>query len=196
MCRHTRGSVRCRYGGSSTQSGCDGFRVVETHPRPSFVNRSLQPGVRQGSAAKGAGHRDGGPQQSCLAELHIAIASDAPGKPPELGNGSGIAWNPCYRDTMILSFTNRGTEDIFNGRNTSAACRTCPPRLWAVAARKLDQLDSAFAPGDLRAPPGSRPEALSGDREGQHSIRIDDRYRICFVWTDSGVEQVEILDYH
>ena len=97
---------------------------------------------------------------------------------------------------MILSFTNRGTEDIFNGRNTAAARRTCPRRLWAVAARKLDQLDSASAPGDLRAPPGNRLEALSGDREGQHSIRINDQYRICFAWTDSGAEQVEILDYH
>ena len=97
---------------------------------------------------------------------------------------------------MILSFGSRGTEDIFNGRNSSAARRTCPRPLWRIAARKLDQLDSAGALEDLRAPPGNRLEALSGDREGQHSIRINDRYRICFVWTDSGGEQVEILDYH
>ena len=55
---------------------------------------------------------------------------------------------------------------------------------------------SAAAPEDLRAPPGNRLEAPSGDREGQHSIRINARYRICFIWTDSGAEQVEILDYH
>ena len=97
---------------------------------------------------------------------------------------------------MIVSFANRATEDIFNGRNTAPARRICPRRLWAVAARKLDQLDSAAAPGDLRAPPGNRLEALSGAREGQHSTRINDQYRICFAWTDSGAEQVEIVDYH
>ena len=97
---------------------------------------------------------------------------------------------------MIASFADRGTEDVFNGRNTAAARRTCLRRLWTVAARKLDQLDSAAAPGDLRAPPGNRLEALSGDREGQHSIRINDQYRICFTWTDSGVQRVEIVDYH
>lgn len=97
---------------------------------------------------------------------------------------------------MIMSFANRGTEDVFNGRNTAAARRACPRRLWTVAARKLDQLDSAGALTDLRAPPGNRLETLAGDREGQHSIRVNDRYRICFVWTDSGAGQVEILDYH
>ena len=97
---------------------------------------------------------------------------------------------------MIVSFANRGTEDIFNGRNTAAARRACLRRLWTVVARKLDQLDSAAALGDLRAPPGHRLEALSGDRAGQHSIRINDQYRICFAWTDSGPERVEIVDYH
>ena len=97
---------------------------------------------------------------------------------------------------MIVSFADRGTEDIFNDRNTAAARRACPRRLWAVAARKLDLLDSAAAPADLRAPPGNRLEALSGDREGQHSIRINDQYRICFVRTAAGPEQVEIVDYH
>ena len=97
---------------------------------------------------------------------------------------------------MIVSFADRGTEDLFNGQNTGPARRTCPRRLWTVVARKLDQLDSAAALGDLRAPPGNRLEALSGDREGQHSVRINDRYRICFIWTDSGAERVEIVDYH
>lgn len=97
---------------------------------------------------------------------------------------------------MIVSFADRGTEDIFNGRNTAVALRACPRQLWAVAARKVDQLDSAAVLADLRAPPGNRLEALSGDREGQHSIRINDQYRICFIWTDSGAERVEIVDYH
>lgn len=65
-----------------------------------------------------------------------------------------------------------------------------------MASRKLDQLDSAEALGDLRAPPGNRLESLSGDRRGQHSIRINDRYRICFVWTERGPAEVEIVDYH
>ena len=99
---------------------------------------------------------------------------------------------------MIVSFADRGTEDIFNGRNTAVARRACPRRLWAVAARKVDQLDSAAALDDLRSPPGNRLEALSGDREGQHSIRINDQWRICFEWPRgySGPDNVEIVDYH
>jgi proteic killer suppression protein len=64
-----------------------------------------------------------------------------------------------------------------------------------VAARKLDMLDAAASLGDLRSPPGNRLEALKGDRAGQHSIRINDRWRICFVWKDDA-EHVEIVDYH
>ena len=97
---------------------------------------------------------------------------------------------------MILSFKNAGTEDIFNGRNTPAARKTCPKPLWRIATRKLDQLDSAVLLNDLRVPPGNRLEALTGDRQGQHSIRINDQYRVCFVWTDAGPDQVEIVDYH
>jgi len=62
--------------------------------------------------------------------------------------------------------------------------------------RKLVVLDAAVTLGDLRSPPGNRLEALKGDRSGQHSIRINDQWRICFVWTDSGPEEVEIVDYH
>jgi len=65
-----------------------------------------------------------------------------------------------------------------------------------MAARKLDLLDSAISLDELRVPPGNRLEALSGDRKGQHSIRINDQYRICFVWTDTGPDEVEITDYH
>src|SRR6188768_3112533 len=97
---------------------------------------------------------------------------------------------------MILSFRNEGTEDIFNGDNTKPARKTCPESLWKVVARKLDQLDSVTVLDELRIPPGNRLESLSANRRGQHSIRINDQYRICFVWTESGPEQVEIVDYH
>ena len=97
---------------------------------------------------------------------------------------------------MIQAFQNAGTEDVFNGKNTRAARRTCPQSLWRVAARKLDLLDSVTSLEELRVPPGNRLEALSGDRKGQHSIRINDQYRICFVWTDTGPDEVEIVDYH
>jgi proteic killer suppression protein len=97
---------------------------------------------------------------------------------------------------MIVSFKDEGTEDIFNGKNTKAARKTCPASLWQVAVRKLDQLDSVTALNELRIPPGNRLEALTGDRKGQHSIRINDQYRICFAWTATGPDKVEIVDYH
>ena len=97
---------------------------------------------------------------------------------------------------MIREFKNAGTEDIFNGQRSRLARRTCPQKLWRVAARKLDQLDSVDDLTELRIPPGNRLEALFGDRKGQHSIRINQQYRICFVWTDEGPTEVEIVDYH
>ncbi len=97
---------------------------------------------------------------------------------------------------MIRSFKSAGTEDIFNGRATKAAHRTCPRPLWERAARKLEQMDSATALGDLTVPPGNRLEALRADRRGQHSVRINRRYRVCFRWTDAGPTDVEIVDYH
>ena len=97
---------------------------------------------------------------------------------------------------MIRSFKNAGAEDIFNGENSRVARKACPEFLWKVATRKLDQLDSVVALDELRAPPGNRLEALSGNRRGQYSIRINEQYRICFVWTDLGPAEVEIVDYH
>jgi proteic killer suppression protein len=97
---------------------------------------------------------------------------------------------------VIQSFKNSGTEDIFNGENTGAARRTCPQSLWRIAGRKLDQLDSVVALNELRIPPGNRLEALKGERKGQYSIRINEQYRICFIWTEAGPEAVEIADYH
>ena len=97
---------------------------------------------------------------------------------------------------MIRSFGDRGTEEVFNGKNTPAARRTCRRALWSTAFRKLDQIDSATDISDLRLPPGNRLEALKGDRKGQHSIRINDQYRICFRSTEGGADGVEIVDYH
>ncbi|WP_051050541.1 type II toxin-antitoxin system RelE/ParE family toxin [Pseudanabaena sp. PCC 6802] len=85
---------------------------------------------------------------------------------------------------------------MFNGKNTQAARNTCPESIWKVAGRKLDQLNAATVVGDLRVPPKNRLEALVGDRKGQNSIRINDQYRICLVWTDAGADRVEITDYH
>ena len=65
-----------------------------------------------------------------------------------------------------------------------------------MALRKLRQVGSASSLDDLRVPPGNRLEALKGDRAGQHSIRINDQWRICFLWTEAGPEEVEIVDYH
>ena len=97
---------------------------------------------------------------------------------------------------MIRSFKDRGTEDIFNGKNTKEARRSCPPGLWQVAARKLDQLDSVKSLEELRIPPGNRLERLAGDRAGQLSIRINGQFRICFLWIDGEPGEVEITDYH
>ncbi len=97
---------------------------------------------------------------------------------------------------MIRSFHNQGTEDIFNGINSKIARKTCPKNLWRIATRKLEQLDSAETLDDLRIPPGNRLEALKGTRQGQYSIRINEQYRICFIWQEHGPDRVEIVDYH
>lgn len=97
---------------------------------------------------------------------------------------------------MIQSFRNKGTEDLFDGAATKAARKTLPQPLWDVAYRKLDHLQRAEVLEDLRKPPGNRLEALKGTRSGQHSIRINQQYRVCFTWTPQGPEDVEITDYH
>jgi proteic killer suppression protein len=97
---------------------------------------------------------------------------------------------------MIINFKDRATEDIFNGIDSKAARKACPKNLWRIAARKLDQLDSVSSMDELQVPPGNRLEALSGNRKGQFSIRINDQFRICFKWTETGPVDVEITDYH
>ena len=90
--------------------------------------------------------------------------------------------------------------EVFASTSFQALFETGKTRRWtairSVAERKLTQLDAAATLDFLRAPPGNRLEALQGDRTGQHSIRINDQWRLCFRWTDSGPEDVEIVDYH
>jgi proteic killer suppression protein len=92
---------------------------------------------------------------------------------------------------MIRSFRDKRTEALFLGDRVPAF-----QAIRAAALRKLDMLDAATDLRDLRSPSGNRLEALMGDRAGQHSIRLNDRWRICFVWRDGGSEDVEIVDYH
>lgn len=92
---------------------------------------------------------------------------------------------------MIRSFNCSDTEALFNGKRVARFAN-----IERVATRKLQMLDDATALKDLAAPPANRLEALKADRKGQHSIRINDKWRICFVWTDAGAERVEIVDYH
>jgi proteic killer suppression protein len=93
---------------------------------------------------------------------------------------------------MIQTFADKDTEGLFQGRFS----RKLPQDVQRIAQRKLRQVHAAEALTDLRAPPGNHLEALKGDRAGQHSIRINDQWRICFVWSDGGAEDVEIVDYH
>ena len=97
---------------------------------------------------------------------------------------------------MIVLFKDKATEDIFNGNSSKAARKVCPQSIWRVASRKLDQLDSVLSLDELKVPPGNRLEALSGDRKGQHSIRINGQFRIYFIWAELGPDEVEITDYH
>ena len=97
---------------------------------------------------------------------------------------------------MIQTFKNQVTEDLFNGVATKAALKLIPRNLWNIVSRKLDQLDSVTSLNELRVPPGNRLEALKGNRKGPHSIRINNQYRVCFKWTESGPEDVEVTDYH
>lgn len=97
---------------------------------------------------------------------------------------------------MIVSFRNRGTEDVFNNEDTKAARKTCPESIWSVAQRQLQYLQAATVLSDLKTPPQNKLEKLKRERLGQHAIRINDKYRICFVWTEKGADQVEITDYH
>ncbi len=93
---------------------------------------------------------------------------------------------------MIKTFRDKSTAAIFVGRRV----KTLPPEIQQRAREKLTMLHQAINMNDLRIPPANRLEALSGDRQGQHSIRINRQWRICFVWNGGDIENVEITDYH
>ncbi|WPE19819.1 type II toxin-antitoxin system RelE/ParE family toxin [Shinella zoogloeoides] len=93
---------------------------------------------------------------------------------------------------MIRSYKDSRTEAVAIGNIPKGF----PADLSRSAIRKLTMIENAATLDDLRSPPGNRLEALRGDRKGQHSIRINDQWRICFVWSDGGAEAVEIVDYH
>jgi len=97
---------------------------------------------------------------------------------------------------VIKSFANAGTQDVFNGIDSRAARQVCPSQLWPTARRKLDQLAGMVSLSGLFLPPGNHLEALKGDRRGQHGIRLNQKFRICFVWASDGPREVEIVNYH
>lgn len=96
----------------------------------------------------------------------------------------------------IASFRNKATEDINYGRRTKSARRLLPEMLHEKARIKLARLAAAESLSDLATLPGNRFETLRGNRRGQCSIRINDQFRICFVWNEDRAENVEIIDYH
>jgi len=97
---------------------------------------------------------------------------------------------------MIATFADGSSEDIFNGVASRRARAASPERLWPVARRKLDQVNRVRSLGEMRIPAGNRLERLVGDRAGQHSVRINEQYRICFRWEDGHAYDVEVTDYH
>jgi proteic killer suppression protein len=97
---------------------------------------------------------------------------------------------------IVLRVQQPGYRRRVCGRYSKAARKVCPSDLLATAKRKLDALNAAADIRDLRVPPGNRLEALHGDREGQYSIRLNDQFRVCFVWTEQGAAEIEIVDYH
>ena len=97
---------------------------------------------------------------------------------------------------MIRSFRDAATEDLFNGKASKAARQRLPQQLWRICARKLDAINQADVLEDLKVPPGNRLELLKGDRAGQHSIRINDQFRICFTWREDHAEDVDITKHY
>lgn len=97
-----------------------------------------------------------------------------------------------YYFHMIKTFKDKETEKVFLGQRS----RKLPSDILRIAERKLIMIHRAVTLNDLRVPPANRLEALKGDRRGQHSIRINDQWRVCFKWREDGIYDVEIIDYH
>jgi proteic killer suppression protein len=97
---------------------------------------------------------------------------------------------------VIRSFADAATEDLFNGVDSRRARAACPVALWPLARRKLTQVNRVRSLRELAVPPGNQLERLKGKRAGQHSIRINDQYRICFRWEGEYADEVEVTDYH
>lgn len=97
---------------------------------------------------------------------------------------------------MIKSFADDASRDIFDGVNSKRSRKILDSKLLPIARRKLDMIDVAITLNDLKIPPANHLELLNGNLKGKHSVRINDQYRIVFRWTNQGVEDVEIIDYH
>ena len=119
--------------------------------------------------------------------------------------GLAVSWHArlhVYRangnisPTMIASFADQATEDIFNGSDTKAARKTLSKELWDVAFRKLQMIEAANDVADLRIPPGNQLEKLKGNLAGMYSIRINKQYRIIFHFESNQATTVQITDYH
>ncbi len=130
-----------------------------------------------------------------LASRHLSLPG-FPSTPGALGHSGDITLDVInatrYYSTVIRSFKDPEAERIFNRERS----RRLPQNIHRPALKKLLVLDAADALADLRVPPGNRLEKLSGDRKGQHSIRINDKWRICFCWKTGDALDVEIADYH
>jgi len=96
---------------------------------------------------------------------------------------------------MIVGFADKATEDVYNGIDSRDA-RAIPKALWRLVVRKLDMLDAANDPRDLRAPPGNRLEKLKGDLDGFWSIRVNVQYRVVFAFSNGSASAVRVVDYH
>ena len=120
----------------------------------------------------------------------------APKAPPCEGFVCSFLLVSCYAlrytQRVIRSFSDKRAAEIFSNR----VPKGFPTDILATARRKLAMLDAAETLNDLRSPPGNRLEALQGNRAGQHSIRVNNQWRVCFVWYDDGPHEVEIVDYH
>jgi len=95
-----------------------------------------------------------------------------------------------------MCFADQGTADIYHGVTSKRARQCLPEILWQRAATKIQMIIAAEALRDLQVPPSNRLEALQGNRKGQYSLRINQQYRICFSWSETGAYAIEIVDYH